>query len=109
MKLLIFLMLLPWVARAEVKTVTAYCACPKCCGKWADGITASGKPAREGVTVAASRSIPFGTKLRIEGVGVRVVEDRLSKRYDHRVDIYFASHEAARRFGIRRLNVEVIK
>ena len=35
--------------------VTGYCACSKCCGKWSDGITASGRPvtANRGRFVAA--------------------------------------------------------
>ena len=41
---------------------TAYCSCKKCCGK-SDGITASGKKAKEG-TIACNW-LPFGTKLRI--------------------------------------------
>lgn len=94
---------------AKQYTVTAYCACSKCCGKWADGITASGKPAVQGVTIAASRSIPFGTKLNIEGVGVRVVQDRLAARYDSRIDVFFNDHKAALKFGKRNLNVEVVR
>jgi 3D (Asp-Asp-Asp) domain-containing protein len=46
------------------------------CGKRvADGITASGVLAREGVTVAMYGA-PFGTRIWIEGIGLRVVEDR---------------------------------
>ena len=49
--------------------VTAYCPCAKCCGKWADGITASGKPvtANGGFFCAADKSIPFGTLIAIPG------------------------------------------
>lgn len=86
--------------RSATATVTAYCPCAICCGPMGGtGITASGQQARQGVTVAASRGIPFGTRLRIEGVGVRVVQDRLATRHDGRVDVYFARHEDAVRFG----------
>jgi 3D (Asp-Asp-Asp) domain-containing protein len=37
-----------------------------------------------------------------------VVEDRLAKKYDARFDIYFASHEAARRYGIQTNLVTII-
>ena len=109
MKLLLAL-LLAGCATANAATVTAYCACVKCCGvTGGTGITASGKTAKQGVTIAASRSIPFGTRLRIEDVGVRVVQDRLSAKYNDRVDVFFNSHEAAQRFGKKTLKVTVLK
>ena len=98
------------VADAKQYTVTAYCACTKCCGVMGGtGITASGRRAQQGATVAASRRIPFGTRLRIEGVGIRVVQDRLAARYDDRVDIYFERHEDAMKFGKKKLNVRISK
>ena len=107
---LCLLIILAGCATASAATVTAYCACTKCCGGMGGtGITASGKPARQGVTVAASRKIPMGTRLRIEGVGVRVVQDRLAPRYDDRVDVFFARHEDAVRFGKKTLAVRVSK
>lgn len=87
-------------------TITAYCACSKCCGQWSGGPTASGVYPKEGVTVAASRSIPFGTKIHIDGVGHRVVQDRLAKRYDSRIDVYFASHKDALKFGKQKRVVQ---
>jgi 3D (Asp-Asp-Asp) domain-containing protein len=86
--------------------VTAYCACNLCCGKWSGGPTASGVMPLEGVTLAAPRSIPFGTTVTIEGVGVRVVQDRASRRYDHRFDVYFKSHSDAKKFGKRKVVVK---
>ena len=88
-------------------TVTAYCACPKCCGKHSDGITANGSKATEGVTAAASRSIPFGTRIWIPGAGWRIVQDRLSRRYDHRLDLYFTSHKRALQWGIKTLTCTI--
>ena len=58
-----------------------------------------------GVTIAAPRAIKFGTVLHIEGVGDRIVEDRLAKRFDNRIDVFFATHAEAKRFGIRKLQV----
>ena len=95
-------------AREMTVTVTAYCACQKCCSEKATGITASGKVPREGITVAGPRRIKFGTRVQIEGVGERLVQDRLAKRYDNRFDVYFSDHEEAVRFGKRRLKVKIV-
>ena len=54
--------------------VVGYDVCIECCGK-TDGITASGTLATVGRTVAANGPA-FGTRLYIEGIGERVVEDR---------------------------------
>lgn len=116
MRLALFLvMALPLVA-AEPQTfeVTAYCnegpnGCAICCGKWAKlNRTASGHRPTPGVTCAAPRRIPFGTRLQIEGLGVRVVQDRLSRKFDHRIDVFFRTHQEAKRFGKRTLKVTTV-
>lgn len=48
----------------------------QCGKKVANGITASGEPAVEGVTVAMYKNIPFGTRIYIDGIGERIVQDR---------------------------------
>jgi 3D (Asp-Asp-Asp) domain-containing protein len=60
------------------------------------------------VTVAGPRAIPFGTIVEIEGVGRRVIQDRTARRFDGRWDVFFASHEDAKRFGKRRLKVRIL-
>ena len=55
--------------------ITGYDICVKCCGK-VDGITASGVQATVGRTIATGREFDFGTRLYIDGIGERVVEDR---------------------------------
>ena len=95
-------------ATAESYTVTAYCPCKVCCGQWAGGPTASGKMPKAGVTCAGPRRIPFGTRVRIEGLGERVVQDRLARKYDGRFDVFFASHKEALRFGKRTLKVRIL-
>jgi 3D (Asp-Asp-Asp) domain-containing protein len=87
--------------------VTAYCHCARCCGV-AGGPTASGARPVQGVTVAAPRWVPFGTLVEIEGVGIRIVQDRLARRYDHRFDVFTTSHREARRFGVRKLTVRFL-
>lgn len=88
-----------------VATITAYCACIKCCGPNANNITANGKTPKPNHTIAASRRFPFGSIVQVEG-RTYVVEDRLAKRFDSRFDIFFSRHKDAQAFGIKR-NVSV--
>lgn len=81
--------------------LTAYCTCSICCGKWAGGGTASGAAPTPGRTIAMA-GVPFGTKLRINGV-VYTVEDR-GTAYGH-VDILMGSHAQALRFGMKYADV----
>lgn len=92
----------------ERYTVTAYCPCVKCCGK-SNGITASGIKAVEGVTVAMNKSIPFGTKIYIDGVGERIVQDRGGAIKGNRIDLYFDSHQEALNFGRQTKEVTIMK
>jgi 3D (Asp-Asp-Asp) domain-containing protein len=97
-------------------TVTAYCPCEKCCGKWSNPenpTTASGKSAVEGITVGADwAELPEGTEIYIDGLGERTVQDKPAKwivdRYEGRIlDLYFESHEDALAFGKQELEVWV--
>jgi len=106
---LVLLLVLATPAWGETWEATAYCACVKCCGK-TDGITASGKKATPGKTVAVNW-LPFGTRLVIDGKEY-TVQDRGAVSHfgsktnpKKRVDIYFASHQEAREFGRRNVNV----
>lgn len=90
--------------------VTAYCPCEKCCGRWADGVTASGEPvtANGGRFAAADRSIPFGTMIEIPGYnGGRAVPvlDRGGAIRGDRLDVFFPTHEQALRWGVRHIDV----
>ena len=87
--------------------ITAYCACTICCGPNASGLAANGKKPIEGITCAAPRSIKLGTKIYIEGIGYRIVTDRLSKKYDSRIDIFFNDHNKAKQFGITKRKVKI--
>lgn len=69
--------------------------CSHCCGK-TDGITASGKQATYGRTIAADKSrFPFGTKLYIEGLGTFTVEDRGGAIKNNKIDVAVPSHDDA--------------
>ncbi len=91
----------------KLMNVSAYCPCEKCCGKFADGITASGAPA-VGFLVAAPPAIPFGTMLTIEGyAGGKPVEvlDRGGSIKGNRLDLLFDTHQEALNWGRQYLEV----
>jgi len=88
--------------------VTGYCRCSACCGK-ADGITASGHPARAERTVAVDpHYIPLGSKLLLQGLGERVAEDTGGNIHGHRLDVFFPTHRQALAFGRQWLDVEIL-
>jgi 3D (Asp-Asp-Asp) domain-containing protein len=101
--------------RAIEMEVTAYCACKKCCGPKAKGITASGRPVsynRGRFAAADTRLLAFGSKLVIPGyAGGKPVEviDRGSAIKGNRLDVYFASHEQAKKWGRKTLIVTVLE
>ena len=73
--------------------ITYYCSCAICCGR-VSHTTASGAPTVEGVTIAADPSIPFGTKLKING-HVYTVQDRGGAIRGNHIDVYVSSHSKA--------------
>jgi 3D (Asp-Asp-Asp) domain-containing protein len=57
----------------------------------------------------AANWLPLGARVRLEGMpGVLTVEDRMSRRHPSRVDVFFARHDDARQFGVRKLRLTVI-
>ena len=101
-------------APEEEWTVTAYCPCERCCGRWAHyrggGWTASGVKAKAGVTVAVDPAvIPLGSRVWIEGVGWRIAQDTGSAVRGRHVDIFVDNHKTAIAFGVQRRIVVVVK
>jgi len=93
--------------------VTAYSPDARSCGKFADGITASGYSVltNGGMMVAAdTRLLPFGTLLSIPGYdagGIVPVLDRGGAIKGNRLDVLFPTHEAALQWGVRDLVVTI--
>lgn len=87
--------------------ITAYCACKTCCGPLAKGITASGVVPKAGVTISIPRRYPFGTLVILNG-HTYIGQDRTSKQFDGRLDIYCKTHAEAKRFGIHTNRVIVV-
>lgn len=90
-------------------TLTAYCNCKKCCGKWSGGPTAIGKMPKEGRTIAVDpKVIPLGSKISINGK-TYTAEDTGSAIKNKKIDIYFDSHSEAWNFGKQKAKVYLVK
>lgn len=87
---------------------TAYCKGACCCGKWANGYTASGTVPQAGRTIAAPPEYEFGTEIEI-GEVVYIVEDRGGAIKGNKIDIYFDSHSEALKFGRQTLEGKVYR
>ena len=64
--------------------------------------TAAGTMPKAGRTVAGPRWIPLGTKVWIEGVGERIVEDRTHIRFNGRYDVFLDSEAECLEWGIQQ-------
>jgi 3D (Asp-Asp-Asp) domain-containing protein len=99
-------------------TATAYTVDVKECGKDATHehfkITYDGKTVKPWYTIAADKSIPFGTIVYIPyfadqpNEGIFVVEDRGSAITKGRIDVYMTDLDKAKAFGKRKLDVYII-
>lgn len=72
-------------------------------------VTALNTRVRDGIV--AANFLPFGTEIRIPdiyGDKIFVVEDRMNKRYWHRVDIWFPERQMAKEFGVKQIRIEII-
>lgn len=97
---------------AQTYEVTAYTNGAESTGKSAGepdyGITASGARTKTGHTIACPPSMAFGTRLNIEGIGVRTCEDRGGAITEGHIDLYVAGVSEARDFGRQLLEAEII-
>lgn len=91
--------------------ITAYCACSRCTGRWAEfGLTASGWEPHQGTTVAADRrEWPMGACVDIKGLGRRVVQDTGSAIKGKRLDVFYYAHYDAVKFGVRYMEVRACR
>lgn len=66
-------------------------------------ITANGTYVHDGV--AAANFLPFGTKIKLPeifGDKIFVINDRMNRRFNQRVDIWVADRDTAFRLGLKR-------
>ena len=92
-----------------VINASAYTAAADECGGKSDGITASGLKVEEKRTLACPPSYPFGTKVKIDGMGEFRCEDRGGAIKGNKFDIYMETKKEAFSFGRRNLVAEVIE
>lgn len=89
--------------------VTSYSSVESC--HYAGCITATGKPAYIG-GIACPRKLTLGTKVIIQGK-IYTCNDRTSKKYDGRYDIFQgygeSAHTRALQWGIKKLEVKILK
>ena len=116
----------PAIAAAtdESVLVTAYCNCAKCCGYVTNaegtafftsgplagrpkriGQTASGRMAHLGTLASDWKVFPPATRLFVPGYGTGVVEDTGRAVSGRHIDVWMPTHDEARRWGARRLEV----
>ena len=79
------------------------------------GITASGTKLRPGVVAVDPNVIPLGTKLYIESIdktsdyGYASAEDRGGSIKGNKIDLFFESAQAVKKFGRRTVKVYILK
>ncbi len=91
-----------------VRLVTAYSSTVDQCDD-TPFITANGTRVHDGIV--AANWLKFGTRIRIPevfGDKVFIVTDRMNPRFDDRLDIWMEHRADAVKFGLRKLEVEVL-
>lgn len=85
-------------------TITAYCPCEACCGRWADGVTATGLPAGPGVVAVDPEVIPLGATVIIDGQRYLAADTGVTGKH---VDVCLPDHEDTVAHGVRIAEVWV--
>ena len=80
-------------------TITAYCPCAECCGRWADGVTASGLPAGPGIVAVDPDVIPLGSTVVIDGQKYLAADTGSGVTGNH-IDVCLSSHGKTVEHGI---------
>lgn len=100
----------PQMVYAGEYTIVAYCAeqYPHICG--GNPTTASGDPVAPGVTVAADPDVmPLGTRIYIDGIGERVVQDTGGAIKGRKIDLAVESHQEAVEFGHKVAKIYILE
>ena len=73
---------------------------------WAEGLQ---REVRPGITVACPKELPLGSGVVIDGIGLRICEDRGGAIIGKRLDVAFNNPYAAMTWGKRWVRVAIIK
>lgn len=87
-------------------TITYYCPCAACCGKWADGLTATGLPAGPGIVAVDREVISLGSTVIIDGQKYLAADTGVT---GHHVDVCMADHAATVEAGVGSAEVWIIE
>lgn len=96
----------PQMVYAGEYTIVAYCIeqYPHICG--GNPTTKSGEPVTSGVAVAADPDVlPMGTRIYIDGIGERVVQDTGGAIKGRKIDLAVESHREAVEWGVQHKGV----
>ena len=90
--------------------VTRYCACEKCCGRYADGRTYLGTDVRYGVVAVDPAIIRLRQEVRVKGFPqVLSAEDIGGAICGYRIDVFHYNHDYCLKWGRQRRKVWVRK
>lgn len=82
-------------------TITHYCSCKICNGKWAGYPAANGERLQDGYTIAVDTDvIPLNTMVYIDGYGTRKAQDTGNKIKGNKIDVYMSNHDECLKMGI---------
>ena len=73
-------------------------------------IAANGTYVHDGVV--AANFLPFGTLIKIPeiyGDKIFIVEDRMHRRFQKRIDIWFPDRQSALKFGYQELKIQILE
>lgn len=87
-------------------TITAYCPCAECCGRWADGLTATGLPAGPGIVAVDPEVIPLGSTVIIDGQRYLAADTGVTGNH---VDVCMAEHAYTVEAGVGTAEVWIVK
>lgn len=97
--------------QSAIFTVTHYCGCEKCCGKWSGGSEseaygALGRKLKPYQSVAVDKDIiPLGTILNSsEGIQF-IAEDTGSGVKGYHIDLFVGDHEEALKLGVKKIEL----
>lgn len=90
----------------ETWELTAYTDAPEENGGWT--VTSQGTDFIDNYTLACPRELPYGTKIEIEGLGVRSCEDIGGAIKGKRIDVFIRDADEMQRFGRQERRVRIL-